>query len=104
MFNRKAMTLGTVCLLLAAASVAAEREWPDQGYDCQVVTNAGNVGLVSIQTYSRAQAADKVIGQSAATPIKTRETAVSAVQCIEQRSGKRFTDEQFQRFYEGLAG
>ena len=104
MFNRKAMILGSVCLLLATASVSAEREWPDQGFDCQVVTSAGNVGLVSIQTYSRAQAANKVIGQSAVTPIKTRETAVSTVQCIEQRSGKRFTDEQFQRFYEGLPG
>ncbi|MEM1152675.1 MAG: hypothetical protein AAGI44_00945 [Pseudomonadota bacterium] len=87
-----------------STSALAEREWPEKVYDCHVTTISGAYGLVSIQTFSLDAALQGVKGQTAKTMADLEGTAERAVQCVEQRSGKRFTDSSFQAWVETLEG
>lgn len=79
------------CSALLALPAAAERQWPDTTYSCQVVTATGAPGLISIQTLSHKAALTSVIGKPALTRDGMAQTT-SVVQCLERGTGKQFSD------------
>ncbi len=92
-----------VCSSLLVSVVAlAEREWPDQVFDCQVVTITGAQGLVSIQSLSADDAESGVVGKPAVTLLGNRDSAARVIQCIERGKEQAFTDTSFQAWFEGL--
>lgn len=101
MLNIKSILLVTLSMV-ATAEVLAEREWPEKVFDCQVETSSGAQGLVSIQSLSLDDAEKGVEGLTAITLLGNEESAVRSMQCIEQRSGKSFTDSNFDAWVAGF--
>ncbi|PLW67548.1 hypothetical protein [Pseudohalioglobus lutimaris] len=93
--------IGLFCLL-AATGASAERIWPDNKFECQVVSSSGARGLVSLQTYTRQDARRGVIGLNAVTDKDNVEEAASVVQCIDLKKGERFRDLAFQSWRDSL--
>ena len=87
-------------LLLAFAGVNAQATDRKYTYACEVMTQAGVSGLV-IQADSMEDAQAAALRAEALTIGGERSPAMSLVQCIETPQG-RFSDSQFQRFYEEL--
>ncbi len=101
MLNVKSLLL--VCLsLLVSAAALAERQWPDQVFDCQVATVSGAQGLVSIQSLSPEDAREGVVGKTAITLLGNQDSAARVIQCVEQGKGNQFTDSSFQAWFEQL--
>ena len=88
---------------LSAHWAFAEREWPDNQFECQVVTESGARGLVSLQTFTRQDAMQRVVGLQALNDQEVIETAVSVVQCIDFTTDEKFFDAAFQGWRNGLA-
>ena len=101
MFKPATTTIGLLCLLFNAGA-SAEREWPDNKFECQVVTSSGARGLVSLQTFTRQDAMKRVVGMSAVSDRDTVETASSVVQCIDLGKDETFYDAAFQNWRDNL--
>ena len=84
--------------LCGSMAVAAA---PPTEFACQVIARSGAAGLVVIRADSLEQARQAVIGASAYTTDAVRSPATRVVQCI-RRGEERFTDYQFQQFYEAV--
>ncbi|MEM8660362.1 MAG: hypothetical protein AAGF35_05710 [Pseudomonadota bacterium] len=97
------LAVAALSTMFSVAAIA-DREWPEKVYDCHVATISGAYGLVSIQTFSKESARKGVKGLTAATMADSTGTADRAIQCIEQRSGRRFSDSSFQAWFETLEG
>ena len=96
--------LTSMCLFFALISSAAyaEREWPENKFECQVVTSSGARGLVSLQTFTRQDAMKRVVGMNAVSDRDTVETASSVVQCIDLGKDETFYDAAFQNWRDNL--
>lgn len=81
----------------------AERQWPEKAFDCQVVTNSGSQGLVSLQTFSLKDAQAGAVGLPATTELDNHDVAIRVLQCIEHGKGSSFADAAFQAWFENLA-
>ncbi|MEM8560627.1 MAG: hypothetical protein AAGF57_00260 [Pseudomonadota bacterium] len=103
MLKKWIISLAGLATVISAAAVA-DREWPEKVYDCHVATISGAYGLVSIQAYSQQAAREGVKGLTATTMAESTGTADRVIQCIEQRSGRRFSDSSFQAWFETLEG
>lgn len=95
------IAIGLMCCLVATGA-AAERVWPDNKFECQVVSGSGARALVSLQTHTRQDAEKRVVGLNAVTDKDTVEEAVSVVQCIDLGKGERFRDAAFQAWRDRL--
>ena len=91
----------TAMLLLSIISLGASAAMPDGEYACKVVTVGGQLGVVLVQADSKAQAAGAAAGAQAFTFDNGRGTATSVVECIDRRKEK-FSDYQFQQFFESI--
>ena len=96
----RTLRIGAAVLLAACAS-AASADMPVGEYACRVVTVDGRMGLVLVQADTRERAAGAASGAEAFTLDNGRARARSVVECIE-RSREKFTDYQFQQFYESI--
>ena len=95
------LTVVALCAVTATVAMAEGRALPDKNFACQVQTESGVAGLVSIQTDSLAMAKKAVIGESALTLGGVKSPTRSVVECVVAREGK-FRDSRFQDFYRKL--
>ena len=95
-------TLASVALVQAMAAYA-DREWPEQTYRCQVVTNTGKTGLVDIRSYSLDRVKEIIVGQPALTYDGNYDATEKIVQCLGKFSNERFFDVRFQAFLDSLS-
>ena len=96
MLDTKSMLLFSLFVsVLVSVGALADRKWPERVFDCQVVTDSGGQGLVSLQSFSLEDAVKGVVGLQATTLLGNRSAAARVVQCIEQRSGNRFAGRPF---------
>ena len=95
MFKQITGALGLLCLAATFTATAAEREWPDREFQCQVITESGARGMVSLQTFSKELAIKEVVGLSAWTDMDGSERAAEVVQCIEPAKREAFKDTAF---------
>ncbi|MCB1841790.1 MAG: hypothetical protein KDI09_02415 [Halioglobus sp.] len=89
---------GILVMLSSLGTQATDRKFT---YACEVLTQAGVSGLVLIQADNMQDAQAAAVKAEAITIGGQTSPAMSVVQCIETPKG-RFTDSQFQRFYEEL--
>jgi hypothetical protein len=101
MFKPTNTAIGLLCLFVVTGA-SAERVWPDNTFECQVVTNSGARGLVSLQTTTRQNAMLRVVGMNAISDKGAMETAASVVQCIDVKRGETFYDAAFQNWRNNL--
>lgn len=88
-------------LLLGIFSLGALAAMPDGEYACKVATVGGQLGVVLVQADTRALAAGAAAGAQAFTFDNGRGTATSVMECIDRRK-ERFSDYQFQQFFESI--
>lgn len=98
--NNKVL-LACTGLLVMLASLNAHATDRKFTYACEVMTQAGVSGLVLIQADNMQDAQRAALKAEAITIAGETSLAMSLVQCIKTPEG-RFTDSQFQRFYEEL--
>ena len=101
MLNIKSTLLLTLSMAFCAGAFA-ERQWPEAVFACQVVTNSGAQGLVSLQSLSLQDAESGAVGLPAITLAGSAGVAARVVQCIEEQRGQSFTDSSFQAWYRKL--
>jgi hypothetical protein len=101
MLNLKSILL-LILSMAACTSAFAERQWPDTVFACQVVTDSGAQGLVSLQSLSLAEAEAGAVGLPVITLAGSKGTAARVLQCIEARGKNLFTDSSFQAWYAKL--
>ncbi|AQA17921.1 hypothetical protein BST95_06390 [Halioglobus japonicus] len=93
-----ALALGL--LLVQSASHAQERVYPKHSVDCQVITEKGTRGLVTLQANSLDIAEANAAGQIARTMTGTREAAVDVTECV--MDGQSFSDSSFESWRKSL--
>ena len=101
---RPLLGLCACALMLGMASGASAQlrgGWGSGEFDCQVMTESREHGLVMVQTDDPQKARQVAKSQSARTVSGGRSPAVSVVQCV-KRGEKRFSDLEFRRFAESL--
>lgn len=101
MLNIKSMLLLILSMAMCTAAFA-ERQWPEAVFACQVVTNSGAQGLVSLQSLSRQEAESGAVGLPVITLAGSTGVAARVLQCIETSGGQTFTDSSFQGWYKKL--
>jgi hypothetical protein len=94
---KRMSVVGLLCIFSQAASAAM----PANEYACKVVTIGGELGVVLVQADTKALAEGAAAGAQAFTFDNGRGTATSVVECID-RSKERFSDYQFQQFFESI--
>lgn len=90
--------VGAMLLLLCLPTSAA---LPSGEYACKVVTTGGQLGIVLVQANTKVLATKAAAGAEAFTFDNGRGAAASVVECIDRRK-ERFTDYQFQQFFENM--
>jgi len=98
----RAARLGFILALLLPVAVDAGADFAFENgeFACQVDTVDGGKGLVLIQTDSRKKAAEVALGaDKALTILGTRSRATAVVECI-RRPDERFSDRNFQNFFD----
>ena len=89
-----ALLLSTLLLCMTA-----QAELPSSEYACHVVTQGGAPGLVELQVDSRQRAMAGAGSLQARTVTGSREQAARVIECVQRPRG-RFSDGNFQAFYE----
>jgi hypothetical protein len=88
-------------LLVGLAVMDPVAAGPRSEFACQVIAQEGRIGLVVVLADTKEMAAQAAVGAQAYTIDNARGTATEVVQCI--RPGEeRFTDYQFEQFYQSV--
>jgi hypothetical protein len=95
-----AKRMGAVGLLFIVSQAASAAMTANE-YACKVVTIGGQQGVVLVQADTKALAKGAAAGAQAFTFDNGRVTATSVVECIDRRK-ERFSDYQFQQFFESI--
>ena len=92
-----------VALAMALACAAPQAALPEGEYACQVQTRGAAMGLVLVQADSLPEAEQMAQGAKATTSDGSSAAVDRVIECITLRE-ERFTDSQFQQFFESLPG
>jgi len=88
-------------LLAALFASSAQAALPENSFACQVETRENGHGLVRVQAHTMQAARRIALESDALTRDGKRAQATALVQCVEVPKGK-FSDLQFQYFYENV--
>jgi hypothetical protein len=91
----------TVMLTFCFFSVSAAAQIPDNDYICKVQTVGVRLGVVFVQSDTRAIAAEIASTAMALTVAGEEELAQSTLECIAS-TGESFQDKEFDRFVRSL--
>ncbi|MEM8561153.1 MAG: hypothetical protein AAGF57_02910 [Pseudomonadota bacterium] len=92
----RSVALAVLLAVPSAPLLAADKE-----FACKVVTIGGFTGITLVQAENKALAAEAAKGAMAFTIDNQTGTARSVVRCIDRRE-ERFSDYQFQQFFESI--
>jgi hypothetical protein len=97
-FQTVIIVIGFLALSTASAKL------PEKSFACHVSTTAAFDGLVMMQANDLKDAMKGALSTMAYTTNDSEAKTTSVIECINGRSADRFSDIQFQEFYEGLDG
>lgn len=103
MKSRKYSRISRLAALLLAglASMSSGAAMPETEFACKVRVLGGKIGLVLVQADTRALAEKSAVGVQAFTTDDMRGRTTSVLECIVPNE-ERFSDYQFQQFFENL--
>lgn len=87
--------------LFCLGSLNVQAAMPANEYACQVTAQGGRIGLVLVQADTKEQAEAAAVGVEAFTYDGVRSRSTGVMECIE-RGRERFSDIQFQAFYQSV--
>lgn len=95
-------SIGFALVLLSGFISPGSLAVPPMGkFACQVIVEGGQFGVVFVEAHTKAAAERAVPGAKAYTTDKILSPTTEVVQCI-NRLEERFSDYQFQQFYENV--
>ena len=92
----------TVVGMFALSTVTA-KSLPQEMFACHVSTAAVFDGLVMMQANNKEDAIKGALSTKALTTNDTRAKTTAVIECINRTGEQRFSDIQFQAFYESLS-
>jgi len=97
--SRRIYVRPMLLLFTVLVCTTARAELPPSEYACHVVTSGGAPGLVELQVESRRRAMAVAGKLPARTVTGGRVQAARVIECVQRPQG-RFSDSNFQAFYE----